>query len=264
MRSQPQSASPRASGSRKVCLISHLSLVIRHPGRVTIRKFFNFDVFVHQKILEWGLAFLTFAVGLLALIGVLLFTWSIESATPWAVMGPDDWGVWVGSIGMVGALFGTIFLATTETRRRHQEKLVLAHLHAAAMIARIQLAHNSVFVLVRTLADREDVDEIGPSFYQERLDSLRSLKLWTVSDLVHLVPLPHNTATKLAQAVDQLHAIERLLKTAQAERFDGTKLDRISSRNAILGRASVVRLQLRDAEKICRKAQVTVESDAPD
>ena len=208
-----------------------------------------------EQVLRFiGAVFLT----ILALLG-LGAGLHVLMTLPFDGKGPE----WVGAIGTVAALAWAIWLATAETRHRQQAERVMANLHGAGMLNRIELARNSVHTLVKFLPITDDVDSIDLNYYQGRLDSLNSLELWQVADLVPLVPLPHNTATKLAQAADQLHAIKRLLKMGQDERATASKADRIRTKNAILARASVVQLQLRDAENECRKSIVTVSSAAP-
>jgi hypothetical protein len=208
-----------------------------------------------EQVLRFiGAVFLT----ILALLG-LAAGLHVLMTLPFDGKGPE----WAGAIGTVATLIWAIWLATAETRRRQHAERVLANLHGAGMVKRIELARNSVHTLLTFLPITDDVDAIGPDYYQERLDSLNRLELWQVTDLVPLIPLPHNTATKLAQAADQLHALKRLLKIGQDERSTASKDARVRTKNAILAGASVVRLQLRDAETECRKSIVTVNSTAP-
>lgn len=51
-----------------------------------------------------------------------------------------DWGTWVGSIGTVGTLVGTIWLATTERRNRSRQEYALAQVTAASFVEEIRVA----------------------------------------------------------------------------------------------------------------------------
>lgn len=198
---------------------------------------------------------------IVALLFITVIAWLISIGQVYD-LSKTDWATWVGSVGTVGTLIGTIWISTAETRRRERAELILAKLHGAALINRIDLASISVLALVKMLAARTDVDSIEDGFYGERLASLNALSLWQVSDLVPLVPLPNNTAAKLAQAVDQVVALKRHLEWGQAG-IPGPRSERERTREIILAKANVIRFQLRDALAECRKTQVTVGSIPP-
>jgi hypothetical protein len=134
-------------------------------------------------------------------------------AVPWSTLSASDWGTWVGSIGTVGALVGTIWLATTESRSKRNEALMYARLHAAGMfwhLVHAQAAASSVSDALKN-ADIESVLKIR-DYVQEVLSELT---LWPVSDLVPLIPLKGNAASKLAQATDQVNLVRKYLGRTQ-------------------------------------------------
>jgi hypothetical protein len=63
----------------------------------------------------------------------------------------SDWGTWVGSVGTVATLVGTIWLATTQTRQKTKDDLTLARLHAASMVLRLHHAESVVSSACQTL-----------------------------------------------------------------------------------------------------------------
>ena len=52
-------------------------------------------------------------------------------ATPWSCMDATVSAYWVAAIGTTGTLIGTIVLASSEARRRQQERMTLAVIQAA-------------------------------------------------------------------------------------------------------------------------------------
>lgn len=124
----------------------------------------------------------------------------------------SDWGTWVGSLGTVLTLLGTIWLATNAERKRERESKILARLHSASMLLRLIKAKaqlgNAFQVLDHSYQTQNEltIEQIGDMHY--RLDSIQN---WHVSDLVPLAPLPNNTAVKLAQVADYINTSVDLL-----------------------------------------------------
>jgi len=174
---------------------------------------------VQAKILDWAYVLLVLAISVLALIGVLLFAWHIEDATPWADMKAADWGVWVGALGTVAALFGTIVLATTETRRRHSDNLSAARLHSISMRLRLGHAHEMLRKIAENLSKATE-DDSPQNLFALSLVNFRQIDRWNVVDLLPLTPLPKQTAANLAQAADELRVVERVL-VQLSERYAG-------------------------------------------
>lgn len=164
-----------------------------------------------KKIEAVGMALLALTIGVIALIGLLLFLWHIEEATPWRNMDEGDWGTWVGAIGAIAALFSTIHLATTETRRRHTDELLKARLHAVSMNLR---ALHAQFMLGQ-IADKFSKMSAADSPHDRIArfhENFKQIEVWKVEDLVPLIPLPDQVAPKLAQAADEMRVVGRVLK----------------------------------------------------
>lgn len=129
-----------------------------------------------NRYLLWGLV-AAVAVGLTH-TGTSL---GIESAS---------WATWVGAIGTVGTLGGTIYLARSEARRREHSELVLARLHASALLMRLDDAYQMVANLKVQIQDDLDEGGVSPMMLDYALASAKRIKLWTIADLVPLAPLP--------------------------------------------------------------------------
>jgi hypothetical protein len=174
-----------------------LSLVIRNGVRATIREFFDFEGHVLQKIQDWGVALLTFAIGLLVFIGVLLFAWHVEDATPWAAMSAGDWGVWVGSVGTVATLVMTIRLATESSRTQRREQLELALVTTAGMMVRLRNVLRGLAIAQDALSNPLKLpDDVRPTFLA-CFNKINETVLWNAQELTPMVTLPNQVSARL-------------------------------------------------------------------
>jgi len=58
----------------------------------------------------------------------------------------SDWAAWVGAIGTVATLIGTIHLATAETRRRTRQERIAADMRGVSLGARFSYAGGRLIV----------------------------------------------------------------------------------------------------------------------
>jgi hypothetical protein len=121
----------------------------------------------------------------------------------------SDWATWVGSLGTVATLIGTIYLAGTATRQRERQELITARLHAAGMTMRLSVVFSRIGDARRILRKGAEAG-ITPENLAKCHATLANIDMWKVNDLVPLVPLPENTAVKLAMAADQLPTVTRM------------------------------------------------------
>jgi hypothetical protein len=207
----PGEASGLAAGQVRLALRLTSAGAVR---RVTISQLFEIEVIVRQKLLRWAEALLIIAICLLAFVSVLAFLWHVEEATPWAAMNAAEWGVWVGSIGTIGAFVGTIWIATTTSRIRRNEALMSARLHAISMVWRLVYIHATMSTALDILK-KANVDSI---LQQRSLveETINEITFWPIRDLLPLVPLKDNLAGKLAQAADQVGLAIELLKRTRS------------------------------------------------
>jgi uncharacterized membrane protein YjfL (UPF0719 family) len=195
--------------------------------RVTIRQNI-FGMAMENKILK-VLGYWT--IGLILIVAtVIIIRWATDFLD-WARLESGDLGTWVGGIGTVGALIGTIHLARTETRRREHEGLVVARLQIASMMLRFVHAQAVVAEVCRLLDETALVDT-GPLFASHAREKIDGIELWTVKELIPLAGLPENTALKLAEAADQLIAFRKMLiKTVDEGNIYQSTMRKILARN---------------------------------
>ncbi|WP_313632498.1 hypothetical protein [Massilia timonae] len=161
---------------------------------------------MHQKIQDWGLALLTLAIGVLSFVAVLLFLWHIEGVTPWAEMGPGDWGVWVGSIGTLGALGGTIYLATNQNRERDRRERIAAELYAESILTRVQELTATIQTLLEQIHRHKD-SAISDKFMHWCVNHLLTQQAWEIDDIARITPLSKALAVNMARASAMLKII---------------------------------------------------------
>ena len=150
-------------------------------------------------ILACAIAFMGFAAGIHLLVSLPI---------------PKDTGAeWIASIGTVGTLAGTIWLATAESRNRRNENLMSAQLHAASMVWRIATTYAMVTATADALRKATIETVFARSTAVEPL--LDSLNLCQIGELLPLVPLRGDVVSQLVQANDQVGlALTLLRKTA--------------------------------------------------
>lgn len=165
---------------------------------------------MHQKIQEWAYTFLVAAICLLALIGVLLFAWHFEDVTPWQRMTAAEWGVWVGSIGTIGALVGTIWLATSETRRRVRQEREAARLLSTSIKVRIAFTIGSlagVADLLERMIKAKTFDRKTLQICHTQLEQVEDI---TVADTIPLIALNDHTATFVVSAATVVRGLQNI------------------------------------------------------
>jgi hypothetical protein len=170
-------------------------------------------VIVRIKLLLWAEAMLIFSICLLTFVAVLGFLWHVEKATPWSAMNASEWGVWVGSIGTIGALIGTISLATESERRRRREQLNLTMISAARFALWIPLVQSGLSTAKDYLANLASGADPRPTF-KRALSAIEGSGVWASSDLVPLVHLPNHAATHISLVTPKIEWVINGLKAA--------------------------------------------------
>jgi hypothetical protein len=110
----------------------------------------------------------------------------------------SDWGAWVGSVGTVLTLIGTIWLATTAERRSRREKLDLAIIAAANLtpwIGHVNHVLDSIRSILPGALAADDDPKIAAADCIERLEALG---IWQQEDLAPLVFIGNNFAARLS------------------------------------------------------------------
>lgn len=126
----------------------------------------------------------------------------------------SDWGVWVGSIGTIGTLMGTLWLATREQARRSHSERSLALVTVAALTFRIPLIRNQLDYIGAKLIS--DLQHPGTTDYQSISLIMNALPIWKPEELAHLVVLRDDLAARLAFAAAQIDTV-RILFNQVAE-----------------------------------------------
>jgi len=184
------------------------------------------------------------AVSSLMLIAVLLFAWTVEEATPWRAMEPADWGVWFGSIGAVGAFVGTIWLATSESRRREREAMDIATLAASSIFLKIALTIGSVNRVIEALERTAD----DPKMFDYCSFVISKIERCSNEELLPLIPLPNHTAAKLGLVMQALTVIQRHCQTAPTSPGNGQE-----NIGDIIIQAKSIRNTLEEAAAECKR-----------
>lgn len=130
----------------------------------------------------------------------------------WSGLTASDWGTWIGAVGTVTTLAGTIHLATTETRRRKREEETKANIVASALAPRVQIASRQLRAFHTKLLFR-NMDGSPYSSPKEEAGYLLGIKYMpaTTEELSALAALDDGTASKLAYSQARLEIIHRAI-----------------------------------------------------
>lgn len=140
-------------------------------------------------------------IGLVVIIGTLAAVQMLSVSPLWT----EEGAAWVGAIGTVGTLIGTVWLATTETRRRHTEELARANIVVSALTPRISLLRSELFNMAEGLAFlNEETGRRDTPRAEAALVLETNYRPATSEELLSLTPLGNNYASQLAYAQSQL------------------------------------------------------------
>jgi hypothetical protein len=190
-------------------------------------------------------------------IGILL---AIGATTDLILVGLDsdlsksDWATWVGSVGTVGTLLGTIYIARTESRKRERAELLTARLRGTELNLELAHAHNVIGRVASRLVHAEIIDP-PPDLFVMCLQELGDTELWNTNDLILLAPLPGNASFKLAEAAAKLRMARRRLNQQAGAHHLITVVDRMEATEGI-------RNQLLRAEGLVREAMEACQAGA--
>ncbi|MBW3512888.1 hypothetical protein [Janthinobacterium sp. NKUCC06_STL] len=140
----------------------------------------------------------------LGMSGIAVYNW-----IPWSGLTPSDWGTWIGAIGTVATLAGTIWLATSEQRLRKRAERDLALITVAGLMWRIQAVETGLGGIKCEL----DSGLRGEVFndYHEILMKFELLPLWTPTELTALVSIENHVAARLAFCGETVVSIKQFI-----------------------------------------------------
>jgi hypothetical protein len=150
---------------------------------------------------------------ILALIGIGAVL-HILLTLPFEGKGPE----WVGAIGTVATLIGTIWLATAERRRQTKQEADLAMLAAGSIFLKLARMAGAMKLVIKVL-DREYPPDSRPPF-QYCHQTLTNAPQWSNEELLPLVPLPNNTAARLALVMQVVILMSALCEKATRGHWD--------------------------------------------
>lgn len=192
-------------------------------------------------------------IGITILIGTLAAVQLLSQTPLWSTEGSG----WVGAIGTVGTLIGTIWLATAEARRRKAQEAARGFIVAASLAPRLDMLshHIGAFSGRLEFSDWEGMQQ--GTAHQEASGFLSfAYTPATTDELIALESMPLNCATKLAYAQAQLVIVRDQIRyylenVAHPERPLPTKIAKIWAEWAedLRNRVDVLERQFRDAAR---------------
>jgi hypothetical protein len=161
---------------------------------------------MQEKILKFAYACLVASISILILIAVLLFAWYAEEATPWTEMKASDWGVWVGGLGTIATLIGTIRIATSADRRQRREQLDSALITAAEVTLWIADLRRSIQSARKQLPLALNALDDTKAACSQVLVTVENVGLLQREQIAQLVSVPNHTAARLAWSTTKLRS----------------------------------------------------------
>lgn len=165
---------------------------------------------MHQKIFDCACALLALAIALGALIGMLLFAWHVEGATPWAEMKAADWGVWVGAIGTIATFIGTINLATNETRRRTRQENLAAEMHGVVLSSRLAHVEARLTASKKLLSKAMESEDLRAGLLKECHFQIAAIEDFPPEEVLPIAVFGGNTGAIVIRATAGLTALRHL------------------------------------------------------
>lgn len=140
----------------------------------------------------------------------------------WLNWGTPDWGTWIGAIGTVGTLIGTIWLATQQAREKRAQDLIEARLTAHEKY--FQYIHDegniAAAIGMLRLALGPEVSALGQiervhSLMDLATDRLDKVQLQAARDIMPLTILPGDCARRIAAAQGRVESTRKILREAK-------------------------------------------------
>jgi hypothetical protein len=167
-----------------------------------------------------------FGIGIMSLWGVFALHQGVNAlvrAHNWQPMTISDWGTWIGSIGTVATLIGTIWLATSAERRKRQEDLGKATVAAARMAVRIPVIQSS-FSTVRAFLANTVFDGDPRLDYAAAARHMQDTGTWSNADVDPLIHMSGGRVAMLEMTRSRIELVcKYLLTTSTSHRLDSSK-----------------------------------------
>lgn len=132
-------------------------------------------------------------------IGTLLLVSATTDLILWGLacdLSKADWGTWVGSIGTVATLLGTIWLATATKREERKQANDRAVVAAAALGPKLEGITAKFQTAVEFFLDHSKAKK--PAAYFAYANLLEDAATWTDDEILPLIVLPKHVCTRLA------------------------------------------------------------------
>lgn len=121
---------------------------------------------------------------------------------------PDNKGAeWVGAIGTVATLVGTLWLATTETRRRLRQERLAAFVHATSISIRLTYAEASLNAVAELLNRGLENGLFSTELLQNCHNQLVLIKEVKAEDVVPLAAMKEEVAKIVISAASAINLI---------------------------------------------------------
>lgn len=154
------------------------------------------------------------AIVLSAALGLCGYEW-----VNWSRLSASDWGTWVGAIGTVSTLIGTIWIANTETRRQNKQANDRAYVAAASLTTPLERNKSRLARALNLLQTNGGL--YGSQDYDQFALELEQAGSWTDEDILPLIVLPDHCSVKMVVIRTQIAVLVRTMREMDASRRHG-------------------------------------------
>ncbi|MCC6071428.1 hypothetical protein ACFSQU_17965 [Massilia sp. GCM10020059] len=113
----------------------------------------------------------------------------------------------LAAVGTVGALIGTVVLASMSSWSRAREQTLTAELHAVAMRPRLREARHQIHQAYKKLHQFTSGMDPNPADFEQMLAMLREIHLWQIDEIVPFAPLSDGAAARLAASAGEIRQV---------------------------------------------------------
>lgn len=167
----------------------------------------------------------------------------------------SDWASWVGAIGTVATLVGTIHLATAETRRRTRQERLAAELHGVVLSSRLAHVEARLIASRNILSQALEREDMRAGLLMEAHAQILAIDDFSPEEVLPVAVLKRTTGAIIVRSTAGLKALRHLsnMLAPLGAGLDGgrveTMIDMVSDNQEMLADAV---LSLRDALKHVR------------
>jgi hypothetical protein len=173
---------------------------------------------------------------------------------PWSSLSASDWGTWIGSVGTVFTLIGTIWLATAEKRNQRRQEKARAVVAAASLEVRLETVEAALEDVIQNILDKDSLADFS---YSAQARIITAAGTWNDDEILPLLILPNHVCAKLSgirtAIADSAQKIEAEQWRSRDRDADAQAQKDLDIMQALVSQLEVITACLRECQLFARK-----------